>query len=71
MCLQAGGEDDPTRTTRRRTRAAYNPLWEGIHPDTNAKLYITVRQDHHELMVMYEGGKMILSHRIDKCGVHY
>lgn len=55
----------------KRGRAKYNPLWEGHHMHTNAKLYITIRKDHHELLVLYEANKLILSHRLDHCGAHY
>ena len=55
----------------KKTRAKYNPLWQGEHEQTNAKLYITTRQDHFELMVLYEAKKLILSQRIEHCGVHY
>jgi len=54
----------------KKTRAKYNPLWQGEHAETKAKLYITTRQDHYELMVLYEANKLILSQRIDHCGVH-
>jgi hypothetical protein len=59
------------RSQAKRTKAKYNPLWEGTHDTTKAKLYITIKKDHFELLVLYESSKIILSHRLDQCGVHY
>ena len=55
----------------KKGKAKYNPLWEGHHINSKEKLYITIRKDHSELLVLYEANKMILSQRLDQCGVHY
>ena len=43
-------------------------MWETTHKATGQRLHISTRKDRHQLMVLYEGGRYIMSQRIDVCG---